>query len=103
MVREVDILARLGGEEFAILLPDTKRLGAAVLAERTRSAIEHTPIKYNDQDILITASIGMASISSEDVESISELVRIADNRLYLAKERGRNRICVDDEGNSKFN
>ena len=103
MVREVDVLARLGGEEFAILLPDTKRLGAAVLAERTRSAIEHTPIKYNDQDILITASIGMASISSEDVESISELVRIADNRLYLAKERGRNRICVDDEGNSKFN
>lgn len=102
MVREVDVLARLGGEEFAILLPDTRRLGAAVLAERTRAAIENTPIKYGDEDISITASIGMASISSEDVSSISELVRIADNRLYLAKDGGRNRICVDNEGNSKF-
>jgi len=102
MVREVDILGRLGGEEFAILLPDTKRLGAAVLAERTRAAIQKTQISYHGKDHQITASIGIASIAAEAVESISEFIRIADNRLYLAKKAGRNRICVDDEGNTSF-
>jgi two-component system cell cycle response regulator len=102
MVREVDIVGRLGGEEFAILLPDTKRLGAAVLAERTRAAIQRTPISYQGKEYSITASIGIASISAEDVESISEFIRIADNRLYLAKKAGRNRICVDNDGNTSF-
>jgi len=102
MTREVDIVGRIGGEEFAILLPDTKRLGAAVLAERTRAAIQRTPIGYQGQDLSITASIGIASIASEDVNSISEFIRVADNRLYLAKKAGRNRICVDDEGNTSF-
>ncbi|MGW8246875.1 MAG: GGDEF domain-containing response regulator [Acidiferrobacterales bacterium] len=102
MVREVDIVGRLGGEEFAILLPDTKRLGAAVLAERTRAAIQRTPISYQGQDYSITASIGIASISSEAAGSVSEFIRIADSRLYLAKKAGRNRICVDDEGNTSF-
>lgn len=102
MVRQVDILARLGGEEFAVLLPDTKRLGAAVLAERTRSAIEKSPFRYHGQEIALSASIGVASISTEGVSTIGELVRIADHRLYLAKDCGRNRICVDDEGNSNF-
>jgi len=102
MVRQVDVLARLGGEEFAVLLPDTKRLGAAVLAERTRAAIEKSPFTYHGQNIALTASIGVASISAEGVNSIGELVRIADHRLYLAKDAGRNRICVDDEGNSNF-
>ena len=102
MVREVDIVGRLGGEEFAILLPDTKRLGAAVLAERTRTAIQRTPISYQGQDYSITASIGIASIASEAVGDVSEFVRIADSRLYLAKKAGRNRICVDNEGNTSF-
>ena len=102
MVREVDIVSRLGGEEFAILLPDTKRLGAAVLAERTRAAIQRTPIAYQGTDYSITASIGIASLSAENVNSISDFFRIADNRLYLAKKAGRNRICVDNEGNTSF-
>jgi diguanylate cyclase (GGDEF)-like protein len=102
MVRQVDVLARLGGEEFAILLPDTKRLGAAVLAERTRAAIEKNELSYNGKVVQLTASIGVASISTEGVNSIGELVRIADQRLYLAKDGGRNRICVDDEGKSNF-
>jgi len=102
MVREVDMVARFGGEEFAVLLPDTKRLGAAVLAERTRAAIERTVFEYQDNKLSVTASIGMASIASENVASISELISVADNRLYLAKKHGRNRICVDNEGNSSF-
>jgi len=102
MVREVDIVARFGGEEFAILLPDTKRLGAAVLAERTRTAIEKSLIDYQGKKISVTASIGMASIASENVSGISELISVADNRLYLAKKNGRNRICVDDDGNTSF-
>jgi two-component system cell cycle response regulator len=102
MAREVDFVARIGGEEFAVLMPDTRRLGAAVLAERTRAAIENSPISYNQTSHKITASIGVATLSAEGVASISELINIADNRLYLAKNKGRNRICVDDDGNSDF-
>lgn len=103
MAREADLVARFGGEEFAVLLPDVKRLGAAVLAERTRVAIEKTRFEFQGEQQAITTSIGIACIGAEKVSSISELITIADNRLYLAKKNGRNRICVDDDGNSNFN
>lgn len=102
MVREVDIVARLGGEEFAILMPDTKRLGSAVLAERTRKAVEDATLTVDGKTIRITASIGVASIKGEDVENMSDFLQIADKRLYLAKQNGRNRICVNDDGDSSF-
>lgn len=102
MSRTEDTVARIGGEEFALLLPDTNRLGTAVLAERIRSAIEREQFISGDKIIPITVSIGIASFGVDPAESIDQLLGVADNRLYLAKNSGRNRICVNDEGKSSF-
>lgn len=102
MVRDVDTVARFGGEEFAVLLPDTNRLGAAVLGERIRVAIEREPINVDGRRIPVTISIGIATLAAEDVETIDQILKIADQRLYLAKNGGRNRICVSDDGKSHF-
>ena len=100
--RTENTVARIGGEEFAILLPDTNRLGTAVLAERIRSAIERAQFIYGDKIIPMTVSIGIASFGMDPAESIDQLLGVADNRLYLAKNSGRNRICVNDEGKTTF-
>lgn len=100
--RTEDTVARIGGEEFALLLPDTNRLGTAVLAERIRSAIEREQFIVGDKIVPMTASIGIASFGVDPAESIDQLLGVADNRLYLAKNAGRNRICVNDEGKTTF-
>jgi len=102
MTRAEDTVARIGGEEFAILLPDTKRLGTAVLAERIRHAVEKERLIIGDKMLSLTVSIGIASYSQERLDSVDELLNIADRRLYMAKNNGRNRICVNDEGKSSF-
>jgi len=102
MVRHVDTVARFGGEEFAVLLPETNRLGAAVMAERIRAAIEKEEIQIDGWRIPTTVSIGIATLDAEMVESIDQLLNIADRRLYLAKNSGRNRICVSDDGRTSF-
>lgn len=93
-VRNVDILGRLGGEEFAILLPETDKDGAFMVAERIRAQIEkcHIFLKDKNKDtIRITASFGVAE--SKGGESICDLLKFADEALYLAKNSGRNRVC----------
>jgi len=102
LTRTEDTVARIGGEEFAILLPDTNRLGAAVLAERIRAAIEHEQFIMGDKVVRITASVGIASFGVDPAESIDQLLGVADTRLYKAKNNGRNRICVNDEGKNTF-
>jgi diguanylate cyclase (GGDEF)-like protein len=102
MSRTEDTVARIGGEEFALLLPDTNRLGTAVLAERIRSAIEREQFITGDKIVPITASIGIATFGVDPADSIDQLLGVADNRLYMAKNAGRNRICVNDEGKTTF-
>ena len=102
LTRGVDTVARIGGEEFAILLPDTNRLGTAVIAERVRASIENHNFDSGGTNINLTVSIGVASQDAEHVDNVGDLMRIADKRLYLAKEMGRNRIAVNDEGKSNF-
>ncbi len=102
MARHGDTVARFGGEEFSVLLPETKRLGAAVMGQRIRAVIENEEIVVEGQRIPVTVSIGVATLAAEDVESIDQLLNIADRRLYLAKNNGRNRICVSDDGRSDF-
>jgi two-component system cell cycle response regulator len=102
MVRAVDTVARFGGEEFAVLMPETNKLGAAVLGERIRSVIEKEHIVVDGQTVAVTASLGIATLAAEQVESIDQLLSIADRRLYLAKNSGRNRICISDDGRSRF-
>lgn len=102
MTRTEDTVARVGGEEFAMLLPDTNRLGAAVLAERIRSAVESERFPVANQAIQLTLSIGVASYAAERVDTVDQLLNIADQRLYMAKRHGRNRICVNDDGKASF-
>lgn len=102
MTRTEDTVARIGGEEFAVLLPDTNRLGAAVLAERTRAAVERERVYADGQVLQLTLSIGVASYGTEQVDTVDQLLSIADQRMYLAKKLGRNRICVNNDGKSNF-
>jgi two-component system cell cycle response regulator len=102
LTRGVDTVARIGGEEFAVLLPDTNRLGTAVLAERIRASIEREQFIFGDKIVPITVSIGIASFGVDPGEGIDQLLGVADNRLYMAKNNGRNRICVNDEGKTTF-
>ncbi len=102
LTRGVDTVARIGGEEFAILLPDTNRLGSAVMAERVRSAIEQHDLDIDGTSLTITVSIGIASQDAEHTDSVRDLMRIADKRLYLAKDMGRNRIAVNNEGKPSY-
>lgn len=98
--RTEDVTARFGGEEFAILLPDTDRLGAAVLAERIRIAIEKRIISAAGHTLSLTVSAGIASYGVDGRENLEHLISVADKRLYLAKQHGRNRVVVNDEGKS---
>ena len=102
LTRGVDTVARIGGEEFAILLPDTNRLGTAVLAERIRASIEREQFIVSDKIVPITVSIGIATFGVDRGEGIDQLLGVADSRLYMAKNNGRNRICVNDEGKTTF-
>lgn len=102
MVRHVDMAARIGGEEFSLMLPGTNRLGAAVLAERIRKTVMDDVIKVDNEEISITISAGVVTAASENYDKFDDLLKIADKRLYLAKESGRNRICVTDDGKSDY-
>lgn len=90
VIREADIVGRIGGEEFAVLLPSTTMKGALSLAKRMRREAEETRIPIQQKEISITVSIGVACLSPED--SIDDLLKKADQALYLAKDRGRNRV-----------
>jgi len=89
-VREADVAARWGGEEFALVLPSTDAMGAAVLVERIRSSLEHRTIVVDGHAIGITASFGVSVFPQEP--SSGRLIATADEALYLAKRRGKNRI-----------
>lgn len=90
-LREQDVAARVGGEEFAVLLPDTDLEGAHRLAERIRHKLSVTPIVVGDQKIWITVSIGVME-ARPDEPSVESMLAKADKALYAAKHAGRNRV-----------
>ncbi|MEX0872436.1 MAG: diguanylate cyclase [Aquisalimonadaceae bacterium] len=93
-MRDQDVVGRIGGEEFAILLPDTNSLGALMLAERLRVALESYRVAgAAKRPLQITASFGVACLRAGE-GTIDRLLRQADEALYRAKETGRNRVCV---------
>ena len=101
-LREYDIASRYGGEEFCILLPDTKLREAAFVAQRLRAAAEKAEINISDDmllggDILkVTISVGVSEYD-ETMDSPEKLHQCADIALYEAKRRGRNRVVVYDD------
>ena len=92
LVRNCDILARYGGEEFAVIMPAADANIAATVAERLRVAVEQHAIPGQDEELSVTISMGIATIPSADIATSTELITVADQALYKAKEQGRNRV-----------
>lgn len=93
LFRNVDIVGRYGGEEFAVLLPETDVDEALQVAERLRKAVAATVIINHRQHVSVTISLGLAQLE-RNCKSVGILVDRADKALYAAKHKGRNRICV---------
>jgi len=93
IVRQSDICARFGGEEFVVLLPNTDLEGAKVLAERIRTAVAKNPVEHGSIVIVFTVSIGISQYR-KGMQNIEKLIKEADTALYRAKEGGRNRVEV---------
>ena len=91
-LRETDVLARYGGEEFAMIATPMELNGAVALAERVRSLVEAAEFEQNGHRIRVTISIGVSSWMPSMKDEFEELVRLADDALYGAKEEGRNRV-----------
>jgi len=92
--RGQDVWGRLGGEEFGLLMPETTKDQALVLAERIRSVWKDSPVHLDGQLIHSTMSIGVAEAGEND-ESLEDLLRRADRMLYKAKRAGRDRVFAD--------
>lgn len=91
MSRETDFLARFGGEEFVLIMPDTAAEDARVAADKLRKAVAATPFHYDGSPIRLTLSAGVAELMAQD--DLDSLFRRADAALYQAKDEGRNR-CI---------
>lgn len=96
LLREVDVIGRLGGEEFAILLPETEGRCAFEVAERLRQALANASIRLNPSptELRFTVSIGVAPMRNLNI-TIDTLMQTADAALYQAKHSGRNRVVYD--------
>jgi len=91
-LRSSDVIFRVSGEEFVIVLSDTGLAGAKVLAERIRKAIESHTLAYDMATIKITVSIGIYDMHEND--TADTLMKHADNAMYKAKYNGRNQVCL---------
>ncbi len=91
-LRESDILGRIGGEEFAVILPGTDARNAFEVANRIREAIAKIPFVSNGKFVSMTVSIGIAELKGD--ESLSSLIEKADKALYEAKSTGRNKVVM---------
>ena len=98
--RGSDVVARYGGEEFVLLLPDTGLDQAVKLAKKLRKKVEQTSIKSEKNEKLnVTISIGAFAYTDNNIKDYRELLNKVDQALYLAKEKGKNRVCtLEDKG-----
>lgn len=91
-VRATDVVARLGGEEFIVLMPDTPREGAMALAEKLRSSMNQHPMQLETQVLAVTVSVGVSELAGDQYGNFDDLYVAADKALYAAKSHGRNRV-----------
>lgn len=95
-IRKIDIAARYGGEEFALVLGETNKTAAGMVAEKMRRMVETSPFEglpaHNNGHI--TISLGIATFPL-DATNPNDLIAMADQRLYQAKQRGRNQVVAD--------
>lgn len=92
-IRDSDVLGRLGGEEFGLMLPETTLENAQQLAERIRKATADIRIPQDGQIITITVSIGVVELRADD-QSLTSILRRADRAMYQAKQNGRNQVVT---------
>lgn len=97
-LRETDMAARVGGEEFAIVLPDTSAEGAYWVAERIRTTVNSHQFqsRHSSQPVKVTLSIGVATARETPEADAGTLLTLADHRVYLAKQLGRNQVATGD-------
>jgi diguanylate cyclase (GGDEF)-like protein len=93
-LRQMDLAARFGGEEFAILLPGTNLQSATTVAERVRGAIASEPLFHGGKQLRVTVSVGVSCVA--DMDDAEALIKRADEALYAAKNGGRNRAFLHD-------
>lgn len=93
--RTVDFVGRLGGEEFALVFPETDLAGATVACERLLANVRSAEVKTDRATIRLTASIGVSEVTEQTTDG-SALLKRSDELLYLAKNNGRNRVISDD-------
>lgn len=91
-LREEDYVARIGGEEFAFLLPDCSASDGSLLLERVRKSIRGTEFRFGDTVFSLSFSAGVASTGRNEPESVDALLKAADGKLYAAKTKGRDRV-----------
>ena len=96
--RQTDLSCRYGGEEFAVIFPETALEGARVACERLRQTVEENMVQWRTGPIQITISIGVTQHRTGDKDSMRSLIDRADEALYQAKEAGRNRVEVVNGG-----
>lgn len=100
-LRDLDVLGRIGGEEFALLLPETDRGEALQIAERLRQRLADLRIEHDDQALSLTASFGVTAREPAD-RKLDSMMRRADRALYEAKAAGRDRTAVADSNRAAF-
>lgn len=92
LLRTYDIFSRIGGEEFALLLPETKANEAYLISERIRKLVSSLEIPFEQERLKITASMGLIE-SAEHITEFDQMMRLADEKLYQAKLNGKNQTC----------
>ncbi len=91
--RESDIVSRIGGDEFAALLPETDLVQATIVAERLRDKLQRHALLVGERAVPVTVSIGLAEATAS-MSGISALIKLADRALCQAKASGRNRVVA---------
>ena len=94
-IRKIDILCRYGGEEFVIILPNTKIHDAVRAAERLRAALASARLQFSDENVRLTASFGVDEYRGEENLAADAVIHRVDRFVLEAKAKGRNRVCYD--------
>ncbi|NNJ73098.1 MAG: GGDEF domain-containing protein, partial [Enterobacterales bacterium] len=92
-LRETDFVARFGGEEFVMLLPETNIKEAVIAMNKLRAYIQQLPLQFNGKTFNVNMSFGVATFEAKDDYNL--VFNRADTALYRAKSRGRNQVCAE--------